>query len=286
MPPKLNAKSAANIQRDYDEKKRAQRLGKGGKGKKKVDDGDDDFDDEPVASSKSVSFNLPPPPTPKKGKLHMREPRDDEPPYDDDMPFPEEDEATAHARHVNKCAMINDYYAAFPVLKVGKKVWTVEKDDELKCDIELERIRNHLNGKGSKEAVIGLFLAATQGMEYVTVNMFNPMELDLVNFGAACAQNIQQFEPELTEASIELRHWFAADWKYRLAYKMVDFARTYSALKKNPVLLEQIRQQKQRMMEQMAAKATNVTVSTKKGKKKDAATSDDQMGFEFPDPPA
>lgn len=149
-------------------------------------------------------------------------------------------------------AKINDYYRCLPETKPGgegqKKppAWSsADKEEELQG--EYERIRGLLNGKANKVMIQKLFVRVMGVAETITLPAekkgfgINPLEWDLEGLGTACAANIKEFEPELTEASIELRDWLASSWEMRLAYKAVLFMQTYHQLKSNPELLEQIR---------------------------------------------
>lgn len=266
----LSASTAGEIQFEYDAAKREKRLGKGSKKSVTFDEAPPPPKNTRGKSAGGGMFDVPPPPKPAP---RTRIIRDDEDSLDAPTSLyekaqsasstlgslgswfggssPEDDEERQveeeMKRLANKCEMINEYYAAFQkVCPPRKKQWTPEKDSEMACDAELARIRNILNQRGSKEAVTALYCSGCSVIEKATMQWgINPWELQLQGFGQAVTMNLKQMEPELTEASIELRHWFAADWKWRLVYKTASFANVYSELKKNPGLMEQIEKARQ-----------------------------------------
>lgn len=181
-------------------------------------------------------------------------------PYDDYNDYDEEPldtnwekEATeALKRRTTLAAKINDYYREFPATRPGgvdqKKppVWS-SADSEEKMKAEHERIRFIMDSTTSKQAVQRIFVQCMRVAETVTVPPelggwgINPMDLNLAGIGTATEANIAQFEPELTEGAIELREWLSTSWEVRLAFKALSFAQAYSALTKNPQMMEQLR---------------------------------------------
>lgn len=171
---------------------------------------------------------------------------------DDDDADAEKEALEALKRRTLLAAKITDYYREFPYTRPGgesqKKPpsWSAG-DAEDKLNAEHARIRLLMDSTTAKQTVRRIFVQLMTLAETVTTDTehggwgINPLDLDLEGLGKASQANIAQFEPELTEAAIEMREWLSTSWEVRLAFKAVAFTQAYSALKKDPQMMEHLR---------------------------------------------
>lgn len=183
----------------------------------------------------------------------------------DDIDY-EKEEAEALKRRTVLAAKINDYYREFPYTRPGGEAqkkppsWSAaDKEEKLKA--EHDRIRFQMDSVTAKQTVRRIFVQAMSMAETVTMDAdnggwgINPLELDLEGLGTATQANLPQFEPELTEAAIEMREWLSTSWHVRLAFKAVAFTQAYSALKKDPKMMEHLREAQKAARASQAADA-------------------------------
>lgn len=180
----------------------------------------------------------------------------------------EDEEAAALARRTKLAAKIMDYYREFPFTRPGGEKqktppsWSA-MSAETKLDAEYTRIKFLMDSRASKETVRSMFVKSMTLAERVVTDVdkggwgINPLDLNLEGLGQACSLNVEMFEPELTEASIELRDWLSASWEKRLAFKAVGFVAEYSKLKSNPEYMEAMKRAQELARQQASAASHN-----------------------------
>lgn len=254
----IRASNTAAIDTAYAQHQRAQRLGKGKEAEFKPP-AMPAFASAPAAAASAPAQLLRSAANAVRGAPPQSAASDDEgddAENDDGEPEPDEDEVAATKRRSSLAAKINDYYRCFPDTKPGGKdqrkppVWSSgSKEDALQA--EYERVRGVMDGAANRQVVNQCFLALMNGAELLTLDTdrggfgINPLHLNLEGVTGAANNNIVIFEPELTEAAIEMRDWLGSSWHVRLAFKMVSFAQQYSKLKSDPAYLERMRQAQQ-----------------------------------------
>jgi hypothetical protein len=101
----------------------------------------------------------------------------------------------------------------------------------------LSVIKEYLGGKGARVMVENLYAGVVTAGEKLTHDYgWNPMNLDIRGISNATqhllSEDPRKFEPELTEAEIDLGDWVVHDWPVRMLAKTYSFFAEYSVAKK------------------------------------------------------
>lgn len=142
-----------------------------------------------------------PPPKPAKTELPAPTPPPEPPP-------PELDRQAILDR-------ITAYRERFPRLKQRNKFSVKSTDLEL-LD-ELHYIELQLGSNNGSAMTHQIFLATMSGLEAVTTNYYNPLNLNLTGLGGICRDNMDQFTDLLDEIGIKYGASIACPVELRLA---------------------------------------------------------------------
>lgn len=129
--------------------------------------------------------------------------------------------------------------AKLPPRAKGEANWSAKE-----ASFHLDNLRHHLDSSNRPPVARKLFFGAVQLAEHFTMNVNNPLDLDLEGMTDVLQQNETQLETELSEMEAELSFLdISTPWYARLLFKTCQFAALYSEQNKQRKLQSELQQQ-------------------------------------------